>query len=72
MPVTFMDIMFICDIGIMGSMGAVAEIVTVPVNVVHCAMPLELMVTPAGTGAFANGIPMVHITCGMAVMGAML
>ncbi len=62
----------ICDIGIMGSIGAAAETITVPVKVVHCAMPLAEMVTPAGTGAFANGIPMVHITCGMPVMGAML
>jgi hypothetical protein len=71
--VTFWLIIPIWDIGIPGVIGAVASTVTVPLNVVHCAIPFWSMVTPAGTGMEENGGPMVHIGWGiMAVIGSML
>jgi hypothetical protein len=65
--------MLICDTGMLGSMGAEAVTVTVPINPEHCATPvMGLMVTPAGAGIEENGIPIDHVTGVAAVMGGMV
>lgn len=73
MPATFDVIMVIFDSGILGSMGAVASIMMVPTKPEQCAIPLASTVTPAGTGAAVNAIPIDHIAGGdITFMGAML
>lgn len=61
----------ICVTGIPGSMDAVATTLTVPLNVMHWAIPLLLMVTPIGA-AMVMGSDNDHITCGVPVIGGML
>ncbi len=43
MPVTVAIMLFICEMGMFGSAGAAAWIVTMPVNPLHCAIPLGVM-----------------------------
>jgi hypothetical protein len=56
----------------LGSIGAVASTVIVPMKPEHCARPVGLMLTPAGTGCVENGFPSDHRTGTFADMGAML
>src|ERR1051326_2845631 len=56
----------------LGSMGAVASTVTVPMKPEHCARPLGLMLTPIGAGCVENGFPSDHRTATFADIGAML
>jgi hypothetical protein len=72
MPETFMVIMVIFESGILGSMGAVASIMTIPVKPEHWARPFISTLTPAGTGCVENGFPTDHRTGVAAVMGSML
>jgi len=72
MPLTLLVIIPICESGMPGSIGAVAMMVTVPVKVVHWAIPFGLMETPAGTGMAEKGLPIDQSTCGMPDMGAMV
>jgi len=72
MPTTFMVFMFICETGMLGSMGEVASTVTMPTNPVQRVTPDASMLTPAGTGCAENGFPRDHSTGGVPVMGAML
>lgn len=73
-PATLDVIIDICESGMFGSIGAVAWIATVPTNVVHCAIPFALMLTPSGAGmdGAANGFPIDQSTCGAALIGFML
>ncbi len=82
-PDTFMVMALICEIGIVGSTGAVASTVAIPTKPLHCARPLastvgdpedmELDDIVIGMGIAGNGLPMLHITGGEAtVIGAML
>jgi hypothetical protein len=65
--------LLICDMGMLGFMGAVAMTVTVPINPEHCATPVtELMLTPAGTGIEDMRGPIDHVTGVIADIGAIL
>ena len=72
MPVTFTVVIVIFESGMLGSMGAVASIVTIPVKPEHWARPFMSTLTPAGTGCKEKGFPIDHRTGVIAVMGAML
>ena len=50
MPETFMVIVLICEMGMPGSMGAVAMIETIPLKPEQWARPFASMLTPAGVG----------------------
>lgn len=50
-PVTFLVIWLICETGMLGSAGAVASIVTIPVNPLHWARPLASMLGPVDWAA---------------------
>jgi hypothetical protein len=64
-PVTFLVIWLICEIAMLGSAGAVASMVTSPVNPLHCAKPLALMLGPGGG---ATAIDMLDVGAGVADM----
>lgn len=72
MPVTFMLFILIWEIGMFGSIGAVASTVIIPIKPEHCARPLALMLTPIGGGCVENGLPRDHRTGTFADMGDML
>ena len=80
MPVTFIVMLLICAMGMLGSMGAEAMTLTVPINPLHCATPAVEIVTVMGAdveamgiiGLEVIGIPSDHITGVAAFMGAML
>lgn len=72
MPVTFMLLILICESGMLGSMGAVASTVIIPMKPEHCARPFALMLTPIGAGCVENGLPRDHRTGTLADMGAIL
>ncbi len=72
MPVTFMVLIVIWEIGIFGSTGDVASTAIIPVNPEHWARPFASMLTPAGTGCVEKGLPKDQRTGGFAVIGAML
>jgi hypothetical protein len=68
-----MVIIFICERGMSGFIGAVATMDTVPMKPEHIAIPvIASMLTPAGTGWAENGFPIDHITGVAPVMGAVL
>jgi hypothetical protein len=82
-PETTLIIEFICDMGVLGSAGAVASIVTIPVNPLHCATPLAVMVgvlegdididMGMGVGDMKGGFPTLQSTgCDITGVGAML
>jgi hypothetical protein len=65
--------LLICDMGMLGFMGAVAMTDTVPIKPEHCAMPVTaLMLTPAGTGMEDIKGPIDQVTGVTAFIGAML
>ena len=72
MPVTFMLFMLIWESGMLGSIGAVASTVIIPMKPEHWARPFALMLTPIGAGCEENGLPRDHRTGTFADMGAML
>jgi hypothetical protein len=86
MPVTFRVIWLICATVMLGSAGAVASIVTIPLNPLHWAKPLLSMLGPVaeatdvdmldigvGVAAMKAGFPILHRTGGdITVIGAML
>jgi hypothetical protein len=72
MPVTFIVLIVIFERGMFGSTGAVASIMTIPVEPEHWARPFMSTLTPAGTGCAENGLPTDHRTGVAAIMGSML
>lgn len=72
MPVTFMLFMLIWESGMLGSIGAVASTVIIPMKPEHCARPFAFMLTPIGAGCMENGLPSDHRTGTFADMGDML
>ena len=56
----------------LGSIGAVASTVIIPMKPEHCARPFALMLTPIGAGCVENGLPNDHLTGIFADIGAML
>jgi len=56
----------------LGSIGAVAWTVIIPIKPEHCARPFALMLTPIGVGCVENGFSNDHRTGTFADMGAML
>ncbi len=86
MPETVLIIEFICEMGTLGSAGAVASIVTIPINPLHCARPLAVMLGPGdaadvpmdidmgvGVADMNDGFPTLQSTGGdITVIGAML
>ena len=81
MPDTVLIIAFICVMGMLGSAGAVASMVVIPVNPLHCATPLASILGPVdmatdigiGVGDMKDGLPTLQSTGGdVTVIGAML
>ena len=72
MPVTFMVLIVICDIAMLGSAGEVASTVIIPMNPEHWARPFASMLTPVGAGWVENGFPSDHLTGKFADIGDML
>lgn len=80
-PDTVLIIAFICEMGMLGSAGAVASMVAIPVNPLHRAMPLASMLGPVdmamdmgiGVGDMKGGLPTLQSTgVDVSVIGAML